>query len=100
MIPSGFVALLAGWFTTEIGRQPYVVYGMMRTAEAVSAVPGASVATTLALFVGVYGGIFGAGIYYIVRLIRKGPLEIEPAVHGTPARPMSVADEPLEESRA
>ncbi len=100
MIPAGFVALLAGWFTTEIGRQPYVVYGMMRTAEAVSAVPGASVATTLALFLGVYGGIFGAGIYYIVRLIRKGPLEIEPAGHGTPARPMSVADEPLEELRA
>ncbi|HLF11987.1 MAG TPA: cytochrome ubiquinol oxidase subunit I, partial [Gammaproteobacteria bacterium] len=74
MIPSGFVALLAGWVTTETGRQPYVVYGLMRTADAVSEVPGASVATTLLLFLLVYGGVFGAGIYYIARLIRTGPL--------------------------
>jgi cytochrome d ubiquinol oxidase subunit I len=100
MIPSGFLALLAGWFTTEIGRQPYVVYSMMRTAEAVSAVPGASVATTLALFLGVYGGIFGAGIYYIVRLIRTGPLEIKATGHATPARPLGVPDDAFEESRA
>jgi cytochrome d ubiquinol oxidase subunit I len=98
MIPSGFVALLAGWFTTEIGRQPYVVYGLMRTADAVSRVPGASVATTLALFVLVYGGIFGAGVYYIARLIRKGPLEVEPEQHGRAARPLSAPDDPLEET--
>ena len=97
MIPSGFVALLAGWCTTEIGRQPYVVYGLMRTAEAVSAVPGAAVATTLTLFVAVYGGVFGAGIYYLTRLVRAGPGEIDRAPVATPARPLGVPDEPLEE---
>jgi cytochrome bd ubiquinol oxidase subunit I len=97
MIPSGFVALLAGWCTTEIGRQPYVVYGLMRTAEAVSAVPGAAVATTLALFVAVYGGVFGAGIYYLTRLVRAGPGEVDRASVGTPARPLGIPDEPLEE---
>jgi cytochrome bd ubiquinol oxidase subunit I len=99
MIPAGFVALLAGWITTEVGRQPYVVYGLMRTAEAVSQVPRSSLLTTLALFVGVYGGVFGAGIYYMARLIRSGPAEIGAAPAGTPARPLGVLGEPLEESR-
>src|SRR5690606_27699107 len=53
--PAGLVAVIAGWFTTEIGRQPYLVYGLMRTADGISPVPGGSVATTLALFVLVYG---------------------------------------------
>jgi cytochrome bd ubiquinol oxidase subunit I len=97
MIPSGFVALLAGWCTTEIGRQPYVVYGLMRTAEAVSAVPGAAVATTLLLFVVVYGGVFGAGIYYLVRLVRTGPADVDRVPEATAARPLGVPDEPLEE---
>jgi cytochrome d ubiquinol oxidase subunit I len=101
MMPSGFVALLAGWVTTEVGRQPYVVYGLMRTADAVSAVPAASVATTLALFVGVYGGVFGAGVYYMARLIRTGPPDVDGApapevTAGTPARPLGVPGEPLE----
>jgi cytochrome d ubiquinol oxidase subunit I len=97
MIPSGFVAVLAGWCTTEIGRQPYVVYGLMRTAEAVSPVPGAAVATTLALFLTVYGGVFGAGIYYLVRLVRTGPLDVEVKPAATAARPLGAADDPLEE---
>jgi cytochrome d ubiquinol oxidase subunit I len=98
MIPSGFVALLAGWCTTEIGRQPYVVYGLMRTADAVSQVPAASVATTLVLFVAVYGGVFGAGIYYLSRLIRVGPLEVDaPLPNVRAARPLGAAREPLEE---
>jgi cytochrome bd ubiquinol oxidase subunit I len=100
MIPSGFVAVLAGWCTTEIGRQPYVIYGLMRTAEAVSPVPGAAVATTLALFVAVYGGVFGAGIYYLVRLVRTGPLDVETPRAATAARPLGAAGEPLEESAA
>jgi cytochrome d ubiquinol oxidase subunit I len=97
LIPVGFVAMLAGWFTTEVGRQPYVIHGMMRTAEAVSAVPGASVATTLALFVLVYGGVFGAGVHYMGRLIRTGPLEIGTGPAPTPARPLGVPGDPLEE---
>jgi cytochrome d ubiquinol oxidase subunit I len=99
MIPSGFIALLAGWFTTEIGRQPYVVYGLMRTADAVSPVPGGSVATTLALFIAVYGGVFGAGIYYITRLIRTGPQDVEEPTRSRAARPFSVPGEPIEDSR-
>ncbi len=99
MIPAGFVALLAGWFTTEVGRQPYVVYGLMRTADAVSPVPGASLLTTLVLFVVVYGGVFGAGVYYMARLIRTGPLEVGGDPTATPSRPLGVPGEPLEESR-
>jgi cytochrome d ubiquinol oxidase subunit I len=96
MVPSGFVALLAGWYTTEVGRQPYIVYGLMRTADAVSPVPGASLLTTLALFVVVYGGVFGAGIYYMARLIRTGPLEIPPPPIATPARPLGAPGDALE----
>jgi cytochrome d ubiquinol oxidase subunit I len=99
MMPSGFVAVLSGWVVTEVGRQPYVVYGLMRTSEAVSAVPAASVATTLALFVAVYGGVFGAGIHYIAKLVRAGPGEIESEQHGTAARPLGVPGEPAEETR-
>jgi cytochrome d ubiquinol oxidase subunit I len=69
----GFVAVIAGWVVTESGRQPWIVQGVLRTADATSPVPGASIATTLALFVLVYGIIFGAGIYYINRLINRGP---------------------------
>jgi cytochrome bd ubiquinol oxidase subunit I len=73
MTPAGFVAVLAGWMVTEIGRQPYVIYGVMRSSEAVSPVPGAPVALSLAAFFLTYGFVFGAGGYYIVKLIRKGP---------------------------
>jgi cytochrome d ubiquinol oxidase subunit I len=98
MIPSGFIAVLAGWVTTETGRQPWIVYGLMQTARGVSEVPGASVATSLALFILVYGFIFGSGLYYIARLIRIGPLEVRtaPSPTATPARPMSAAEQPLE----
>src|SRR5207344_3015593 len=69
----GFVAVIAGWIVTETGRQPWIVHGILRTADAVSPVPGGSIATTLALFVLVYGVVFSLGIYYINRLIAKGP---------------------------
>src|SRR5690349_20614140 len=62
---AGFVAVIAGWVVTESGRQPWAVYGILRTADAVSPVPGGSIATTLALFVVVYGFVFAMGIYYI-----------------------------------
>jgi len=97
--PTGFIAVLAGWVTTEVGRQPYVVYGLMRTSEASSLVAGANVAVSLALFLLVYGVIFSAGFYYLLRLIRQGPAT--PALAAKPAikqakRPLSVPDEPLE----
>jgi cytochrome d ubiquinol oxidase subunit I len=69
----GFVAVIAGWVVTESGRQPWLVYGLLRTADAISPVPGASIAGTLFLFVVVYGIVFSFGIYYINRLIAQGP---------------------------
>ena len=73
MTPSGFIAVLVGWFVTEIGRQPYIVYGVMRTAETISPVMGSQVAMSLLAFIFSYVFIFGAGSYYILRLIGKGP---------------------------
>ena len=71
--PLGFLAVLAGWFVAEVGRQPWTVYGVLRTADAVSPVPGGSVFFSLVLFVLVYGVVFGAGVYYIAKLVRAGP---------------------------
>jgi cytochrome d ubiquinol oxidase subunit I len=102
-IPLGFIAVIAGWITAEVGRQPWVVYEQLRTADAVSPVPGGNIAVSLALFVLVYGIIFGAGTFYIIKLIRKGPAEEEsrgaeapPRVKGTPARPLSAVDDTLQ----
>ncbi len=78
MAPSGFVAVLAGWFVTEIGRQPYVVYGVLRTSEATSPVLGEHIFLSLLAFVGVYTFVFGAGLYYVFKLIRKGPKTQDP----------------------
>jgi cytochrome d ubiquinol oxidase subunit I len=91
----GFVAVIAGWTVTESGRQPWIAYGIQRTADAVSPVGGGNVATTLALFVLVYGVVFAMGIYYINRLIDRGPAQraIEPP-KGFPSRPMSVVGNP------
>jgi cytochrome d ubiquinol oxidase subunit I len=68
----GFVAVLAGWVVTESGRQPWIVQGILRTADAVSPVPGSSVAVTLVLFILVYGVVFSFGTYFINRLIARG----------------------------
>jgi cytochrome d ubiquinol oxidase subunit I len=89
----GFVAVISGWIVTESGRQPWVAHGILRTADAVSPVPAASMATTLALFVLVYGVVFTMGIYYINRLIALGPRgrAAEPPESGTPVRPLSAA---------
>lgn len=72
--PTGFIATLAGWFVAEVGRQPYTIYGVLRTADSVSPViSGTMVATSLTIFLVVYGGIFGAYMYYLIKLIRVGP---------------------------
>jgi cytochrome bd ubiquinol oxidase subunit I len=70
---SGFAAVTCGWIVTETGRQPWVAHGILRTADAVSPVAAHAVATSLALFVLVYGIMFAMGIYYISRLIARGP---------------------------
>jgi cytochrome d ubiquinol oxidase subunit I len=73
MGPSGFVSLLAGWITTEAGRQPWVVYGVMRTADALSPITHQQVSLSLFAFVIVYAIVFGTGIYYMIRLACAGP---------------------------
>ncbi len=79
MIPSGFLALLAGWFVTEVGRQPYIAYGVLRTAESISpAVLGPQIAWSLMAFVVMYTFVFGAGSYYMLKLVRKGIMAVEP----------------------
>ena len=102
--PIGFFAILAGWLTTESGRQPYIAYRILRTDQAISPVAAATVATSLAAFVLVYTVVFSIGIYYIYRLIAKGPAgaALEPTAlpGGLANRPLSVADESVRESRA
>jgi cytochrome d ubiquinol oxidase subunit I len=95
----GFVAVISGWIVTETGRQPWLAHGILRTADATSPVPGASIGTTLALFVLVYGIVFAMGIYYINRLIAKGPegRAAEAPEIGTPVRPLSSAIEATRE---
>ncbi|MBI4275833.1 MAG: cytochrome ubiquinol oxidase subunit I [Rhizobiales bacterium] len=89
----GFVAVIAGWVVTESGRQPWLVQGVLRTSDAISPVPAASIATTLALFVVTYGIVFWMGIYYINRLIVRGPegRAIEDAA-ALPSRPFAAAE--------
>jgi cytochrome bd ubiquinol oxidase subunit I len=89
----GFVAVIAGWTVTESGRQPWTVHGLLRTADAVSPVPGSSIATTLTLFVLVYGVVFSMGIYYINRLIKTGPALTEEPALGLAHRSASRADD-------
>jgi cytochrome d ubiquinol oxidase subunit I len=73
MGPAGFVAVIAGWTTAEVGRQPYVVYGWLRTADAVSPVGAGPVSLSLFTFVIVYAIVFCVGALYILRLIGEGP---------------------------
>ena len=102
MGPAGIVALLAGWFTTEIGRQPWVIYGLLRTSDAVSAHGATQLGLTLILFVLIYTIVFGAGFVYLLRLIRIGPQpdggqhpqDGGPGRERQPMRPLSAATEP------
>ena len=73
MGPSGFVAVIAGWITTEVGRQPYVIYNLMRTADAASPLDAPAVAASLLAFVLVYFAVFGAGVWYILHLMHGVP---------------------------
>lgn len=97
--PAGFVAILAGWWVTETGRQPWLVHGILRTTDAASPVSGGAVLTTLILFIAVYSVVFSMGIYYINRLIEKGPAgaAVKPS-EGLPSRPLSAAEEAAHEA--
>jgi cytochrome d ubiquinol oxidase subunit I len=94
--PLPFVAIITGWFTAEVGRQPWVVYGVLRTADAVTPFLTTGEATiSLAIFCSVYAFIFLFGTFYIYRLIRIGPARkpLEIPHLAVPNRPMSLADE-------
>ena len=104
--PLGFIAIEAGWTVTEVGRQPWIIQGLMRTADASSGHSFAQMSLTLALFVVVYFALFGAGLGYMMRLVRKGPVTDEgkqateggPGRQRTPSRPLSAADEEPDDS--
>ncbi|ACK51124.1 cytochrome bd ubiquinol oxidase subunit I [Methylocella silvestris BL2] len=91
--PIGFIATLTGWFTAEVGRQPWTVYGLLRTADAATPfLTAPEVAATLAIFSVVYSVIFAAGAAFILRLLRRGPVSRpmpEPG-ESNPKRPLSI----------
>lgn len=103
MGPTGFITLLAGWVTTEAGRQPWVVYGVLRTSQAVSPLTTQQVGISLMAFVFVYFLVFGTGIYYLLKLMRSGPALPGQAAHAshdshddpshTGRRPLSAVDQ-------
>lgn len=86
MGPAGFVAVLAGWITTEVGRQPYTVYGHLLTAQSHSAIAAPAVATSLILFIIVYFFVFGSGTFYILRLMARLPRDPTPEIGDAPIR--------------
>jgi cytochrome d ubiquinol oxidase subunit I len=81
MGPAGFVAVIAGWVTTEVGRQPYTVYGHLLTADSVSPLAAPAVAASLVVFAVVYFTVFGVGAAYLIRMMSRLPdsHEVEPA---------------------
>ncbi len=96
MGPSGFMAVLAGWITTEVGRQPYTVYGLLTTADSVSAIAAPAVGASLLAFIVVYFLLFGAGTFYILRLMRKPPEAAEPGLSARePIRAAGIMPSPV-----
>lgn len=86
MGPSGFVAVIAGWVTTEVGRQPFTIYNLMRTADSASPIAAPAVAASLTAFVIVYFSVFGLGTWYILKMMDKG---VQP---GEPPPPAEIPD--------
>ena len=104
MGPAGFVAVIAGWVTTEVGRQPWVVYGLLRTRDAVAPIDAPAVATSLIIFVIVYFLVFGAGTLYILKLMGHAPAAGETPPDHAPIRsagitPAAATDRGGEEER-
>lgn len=93
--PSGFIAILTGWYTAEVGRQPWVVYGVLRTKDAVTpSLTSADVLFSLSGYILVYGVIIAFGTYYIFKLLRAGPTGLTtPIPNATPSRPLAFADD-------
>jgi cytochrome d ubiquinol oxidase subunit I len=87
--PVGFVALISGWIVTEVGRQPWIAYGVLRTADAASPVGAPQVLLSLVLFFVVYCVVFSVGIWYVSRMIHKGPQASLPGPDTLPNRPLA-----------
>ena len=92
--PTGFIATLSGWYTAEVGRQPWVIYGLLRTSDAVTpSLKGGDVLLSLSVYMLVYAFIYGFGLYYIYKLLHDGPADEEGTYdNATPSRPMAFAD--------
>lgn len=100
MGPSGFVAVVAGWVTTEVGRQPWTVYGLLRTADSAAPLDAPAVAASLLAFVIVYFAVFGAGTWYILRLMGHAPSAHEATPATAPIRPAGITPAAAVEERA
>ncbi len=95
MGPAGFVAVICGWITTEVGRQPYTVYGLMRTADSMSPIGLPGVATSLLAFIAVYGLVFAAGVGFLLKLMGHAPVRGEPGPPtGQPIRTAGITPGP------
>ena len=94
MGPSGFVAVLAGWITTEVGRQPFTVYGLLRTSDSLAPVDAPAVAASLTAFVVVYFFVFGAGTYYLLRLMNTHVTNADPDFRDGPTRAAGITPSP------
>lgn len=94
MGPSGLVAVLAGWVVTEVGRQPFTIYGLLRTAESASPLDAPAVAASLLAFVVVYFAVFGMGVWYLLRLMKKPPEAHEPPLGHAPIRSAGITPAP------
>ncbi|MFV0643322.1 MAG: cytochrome ubiquinol oxidase subunit I [Sphingomonadaceae bacterium] len=94
MGPSGLIAVLAGWFVTEVGRQPFTIYGLLRTAESASPLDAPAVAASLLAFILVYFAVFGMGIWYLLILMKKPPAPQETTPDGAPIRSAGITPAP------
>jgi cytochrome d ubiquinol oxidase subunit I len=72
-VPLGYLAVELGWITREVGRQPWVIYGLMRTADGASLLPASAVATSLAIYLGLYTVLFLAFLVFAWRILKQGP---------------------------
>jgi cytochrome d ubiquinol oxidase subunit I len=103
MGPAGLVAVLAGWITTEVGRQPWVVYGILRTQDAVSNHSVMTLSVTLIMFIVMYFFIFGTGISFMLKMVGHGPEELGvnrppqgPGQVRRPSRPLSATPDNID----
>ena len=94
MGPAGFVAVIAGWITTEVGRQPFTIYGVLRTAESASPLAAPAVAASLIAFVIVYFAVFGMGTWYLLKLMAHAPQPHEPDMPHAPAHAAGITPGP------